>query len=158
MKDVTFDNDILGTISVHGIGKFILSSKNDFNIPHLHFITYFSKNEKEYNTLCLELGIHFNDTNHEISIRGMIRGCLEYLNTEITNKKDMDKLVSMVSSTDFEDFWALYRQYEFELAKDKKDLSTKFVEDIKRQAFSEFGEQTFVPGNIEYNTSEKKSA
>ncbi|MFI3256834.1 MAG: hypothetical protein R3Y36_00875 [Spirochaetales bacterium] len=153
MKNITLTNDILGTITVCGIGKVIFESvEQDFNIPHFHFISY--KSDDGFTTLCLEVGIHITENELEKTIKKMLNDCLVYINSSFTSKEDLDKLADIVSTNDFEDFWALYRKSEVYLAKEKQDLSSKFIQSIKRQAIADFQKQSFVPKIIDFKTDQ----
>ena len=151
MNAITFQNEIFGTVTTYGIGKLIVKSQEEFNIPHLHFITYTSESDSLYTTLCLELGIHHSGDKPLDSVELTLNSCLQYLNDTIKSKNDLDKLSALVSTKDFEDFWSLYRQCEVSLAKDKQDLGAQLIAHIETQVLKDFIDSSYRPDNIEFN-------
>ena len=151
MRKIYYEDEILGQINVSGIGKFVITTMTEWNIPNLHYITYFSESDKTYYALCLELGIQYSSQEHGDELfQGIINSSLEYLNHTIIEKEDMDKLVKLVKHIDFEDFWSLYRQTEFELAKEGRDISNQFMKKIEQNAIEKFVKERFYSKNIEF--------
>ena len=131
----------------------------EWNIPNLHYITYFSESDKTYYALCLELGIQYSSQEHDVELfQGIINSSLEYLNHAIVEKKDIDKLVKLVARNDFEDFWSLYRQTEFELAKEQQDLSDQFIKQIEKNAIEKFVKERFYSKDITYARIDQSNA
>ncbi|MGL5955499.1 MAG: hypothetical protein ACRC0X_02685 [Brevinema sp.] len=151
MDKVTYQDEILGHITIHGIGKFVIESSTEWNIPNLHYITYLSDENQKYTSFCLELDIHYSDSDFKKTIQEMIRASLEFLNSHIIKKEDMDKLIIMAKDTENEYLWSLYRQCEFTLAKEKSDLSSAFIQEIRIATLQEFVQQKFFPDSVNYS-------
>lgn len=126
-------------IKVQGIGKLIINSGSEhFNIPHLHFITFrLDDEETQIFSFCLETNTSFRAEKIEESVQGLVFGVVNYISGGIKVKADLDNLIELVGLMDNEALWAKYRQFEFTMAKEKKDLSDKFVNHIKNAVIAE---------------------
>ncbi|MGL4982390.1 MAG: hypothetical protein ACRC4W_06025 [Treponemataceae bacterium] len=145
-----YENEILGKIFIQGIGSFTAKSKKDENIiiPELHFITYFSEEEKTYISYCLELGIHFSDKKEKASILGLMQMNLEFLTTYIKTKEAVSIFIPQIKDEEFE---KLYNEALVFIKIKQKESISKLIESIRNSN----KEKTFDPYVIRFNEIKK---
>jgi hypothetical protein len=107
-----------------GIGKMMIDNVSpEWNIPHLHFII--NKTEAGiYEATNIELILDASGDTLETVVKDLSALTLDYI-TEVMSSQGLgyDEFIRKANSRVMEGYWQAYRNIEFGLARNRKDLS-----------------------------------
>lgn len=105
-----------------GIGKVIYDDfDTDFNIPHLHFLTI-EYDEGVFQAVNLEFQLFSLGETQEKAIANLVKMISSYIIGVCEKGRGFEELKDVALLNTMDAYWNKYREIEFELARDKKDL------------------------------------
>jgi hypothetical protein len=112
------------------IGKMTIDNlSTEWNIPDLHFIV--SKTSSGLlEATNIELILDSTGSTIEEAIEGLIGLTIHYITTVMGKGRGYDEFIDKVNSLAMEEYWREYRNIEFSLARDRKDLSHEIANKI----------------------------
>ena len=129
MEQVKFNLESVGEVEIESIGKIVFETKKDWNLPHLHFMTLYSFEDKCYHAWCLELNSVVSGSSLEEASQYIFDSCSQFINSFIREKKDLLKLAEIFSNTECEDLWGYFRKFDVCLAMEGKNIGSYFTLD-----------------------------
>lgn len=127
------------------IGKMTIDNLSaEWNIPDLHFIVNKTPTGL-FEATNIELILDSSGDTVEEAIEGLSGLTIHYISSVMEKGRGYDEFIEKVNSLDMEDYWREYRNIEFSLARNRKDLShdiatkinaaikTMLAEEIKQQ-------------------------
>lgn len=119
----------VNNLSFKAIGKIVLKSNSEWNIPHLHFMV--NKSEDDiYEAICLELSFFDSGENIEEATVNLITNILSYFSNNVKSSSDMDKLIGNVDTNKMDMYWRKYRVFDYQLAKVGSDINSQLEKQI----------------------------
>jgi hypothetical protein len=105
------------------IGKIIFETPGySWNIPHNHFIV--NKTESgNYEATNLDLILDAIGTSLDEVTKELVKLTVAYVMEIMKKGTAHDELIQVVRDAAMEDYWKEYRTIEFELSRDKRDMS-----------------------------------
>ena len=105
------------------IGKMTIDNlSTEWNIPDLHFIV--KKNPSGlFEATNIELILDSSGDTIEEAIEGLTGLTIHYINMVMEKGRGYDEFIEKVNSFAMEEYWREYRNIEFSLARNRKDLS-----------------------------------
>ena len=120
-----FKNDgVLSTEGLQfiGIGKIMYNDlTTDFNIPHLHFLVA-EYDVDVFQAINLEFQLFSLGESPEKAIANLVKMISSYIIGVCQKGKGFEELKTVALLNGMDAYWNKYREVEFELAKEKKDL------------------------------------
>ena len=105
------------------IGKMTIDNLNtEWNIPDLHFIVNKTPSGL-FEATNIELILDSTGNTIEEAIEGLIGLTIHYITAAMEKGRGYDEFIDKVNSLTMEDYWREYRNIEFSLARNRKDLS-----------------------------------
>lgn len=105
-----------------GIGKIMYNDfSTDFNIPHLHFLTI-KYDEGVFQAINLEFQLFALGESPEKAIANLVKMVSSYIIGVSQKGRSFEELKGVALLSSMNAYWNKYREIEFELAKEKKDL------------------------------------
>lgn len=123
------------------IGKITFSTSGQtWNIPHLHYMIN-KANDGVYEAVCIELREFASGNTIAEAVENMGLHLLNYLNSNVKNADDIDKLINCVDTNDMDEYWKEYRKTDFTLAKSKKDINNALEKEIRNSIEKKYKKQ-----------------
>ena len=114
-----------------GAGKIIYHKSSDsFNIPHLHFLTI-EYERGVFQAVNLEFQLFSLGETQEKTIANLTEMVSFYIINACQKGKGFEELKAVTLLKNMEEYWAKYREIEFELAKIKKNVKQNISNTIK---------------------------
>jgi len=105
------------------IGKMIIDNLSaEWNIPDLHFIVNKTPSGL-FEATNIELILDAAGNTIEESIEGLSGLTIHYITAAMNKGRGYDEFIDKVNSLAMEEYWREYRNIEFLLARNRKDLS-----------------------------------
>jgi len=105
------------------IGKMTIDNLNaEWNIPDLHFIVN-KTTSGLFEATNIELILDSTGNSIEEAIEGLTGLTMHYITAVMEKGRGYDEFIEKVNSLAMEDYWREYRNIEFSLARNRKDLS-----------------------------------
>jgi hypothetical protein len=105
------------------IGKMIIDNlSTEWNIPDLHFIVN-KTSSGLFEATNLELILYSTGDSIEKAIEGLSGLTLHYITAVMEKGRGYDEFIDKANSLAMEEYWREYRNIEFSLARNRKDLS-----------------------------------
>ena len=127
------NSEVLATEGLNfiGIGKIMYNNlQYNFHIPHLHFLLLeYEKNV--FQAVNLEFQLFALDDTPEKTIASLVKMLTSYI-IETCNKKDgFEELKTLALLQNMENYWKKYREIEFDLAREKRDVGHDIEQRVK---------------------------
>ena len=123
-----------------GIGKIMIDVDPSitWNMPHLHFLV--SDNLDYFEAICLEFGLVSTGESQEEATKRLVEQTIFYIEAVMYNGRGFEEFIE-VSLNDFmSEYWNVYRNIEFYLAEQKRDLSHNIDRNITEAIQKTFDE------------------
>ena len=105
------------------IGKMTIDNlSTEWNIPALHFIVNKAPSGL-FEATNIELILDSSGNTIEEAVEGLIGLTLHYITAVMEKGRGYDEFIEKVNSLAMEEYWREYRNIEFSLARNRKDLS-----------------------------------
>jgi len=105
------------------IGKMAIDNLNtEWNIPDLHFIVNKTPSGL-FEATNIEFILDSAGNTIEEAIEGLIGLTIHYITAVMEKGRGYDEFIDKITSLAMEDYWREYRNIEFSLARNRKDLS-----------------------------------
>jgi hypothetical protein len=105
------------------IGKMTIDNLNtEWNIPDLHFIVNKTPSGL-FEATNIEFILDSDGNTIEEAIEGLTGLTIHYITAAMEKGRGYDEFIDKVNSLAMEDYWREYRNIEFSLARNRKDLS-----------------------------------
>jgi hypothetical protein len=105
------------------IGKMTIDNLSPkWNIPDLHFIVN-KTSSGLFEATNIEFILDSSGNTIEEAIEGLTGLTIHYITTVTEKGRGYDEFIDKVNSLAMEDYWREYRNIEFSLARERKDLS-----------------------------------
>ncbi|MCL1836118.1 MAG: hypothetical protein FWG46_01075 [Treponema sp.] len=105
------------------IGKMTIDNLSaEWNIPDLHFIVNKTPSGL-FEVTNIELILDSSGETIEDAIEGLIGLTIHYITAAMEKGRGYDEFIEKVNSLTMEEYWREYRNIEFSLARNRKDLS-----------------------------------
>lgn len=114
------------------IGKMSFSVKEDWSIPHLHYMINKIDNE-HYEAICIETRTFASASSLEDAAKKIVLNIVEDINKNIKCPQDLDKIIENIDTHFMDAYWKEYRKINFNLAKIGKDINTEMEKRIKEE-------------------------
>ena len=114
------------------IGKMSFSVKEDWSIPHLHYMINKIDNE-HYEAICIETRTFASASSLEDAAKKIVLNIVEDINKNIKCPQDLDKIIENIDTHFMDGYWKEYRKINFNLAKIGKDINTEMQKRIKEE-------------------------
>ena len=112
------------------IGKMAIDNlSTEWNIPDLHFIVN-KTSSGLFEATNIELILDSAGDSIEEAIEGLIGLTIHYITTAMEKGRGYDEFLDKVNSLVMEEYWREYRNIEFSLARDRKDLSHEIANKV----------------------------
>jgi len=123
------------------IGKMTIDNlSTEWNIPDLHFIVNKTPSGL-FEATNIELILDAAGSTIEEAIEGLIGLTIHYITAVMEKSRGYDEFIEKVDSLAMEDYWREYRNIEFSLARDRKDLSHDIANKINAAIKSMLAEE-----------------
>lgn len=114
------------------IGKMSFSVKEDWSIPHLHYMINKIDNE-HYEAICIETRTFASASSLEDAAKKIVLNIVEDINKNIKCPQDLDRIIENIDTHFMDAYWKEYRKINFNLAKIGKDINTEMEKRIKEE-------------------------
>ena len=112
------------------IGKMAIDNlSTEWNIPDLHFIVNKTPSGL-FEATNIELVLDSSGNTIEEAIEGLTGLTLHYITAVMEKGRGYDEFIEKVNSLAMEEYWREYRNIEFSLARNRKDLSHEIANKI----------------------------
>jgi hypothetical protein len=122
-----------------GIGKFVFST-GQWTVPHLHFMVDETP-RGEFEATNLEFGLVASGASQEQAAEGLAILIHSHITAVINEGSGYDELITAVKTHAMDGFWAVYREMDFSLGKQGKDLSHEIDRHITKAIQAAFDMQ-----------------
>jgi hypothetical protein len=113
--EANMDTFTAANLNFVGIGKIYFENRGvDWNVPALHFMV--DKTGSHYEATCLEFGLVSSGSGEREAAQRLAEQIQTYLDGVMSRGGRLDELADVVTNNFMEDYWGLYRAYEFRLA------------------------------------------
>ncbi len=124
-------NLITEGLSFMGIGKIMYNNlQYDFHIPHLHFLLL-EYEENVFQAVNLEFQIFALGYSPESTIANLVKMITSYIIETCKKENGFEELKTVALLQNMENYWKKYREIEFNLAREKKDLGHDIEQRVK---------------------------
>ena len=123
-----------------GIGKIVLESNAEWNIPHLHFMVN-KTTSGNFEAVLLEFGlVSWSETIND-SIKSLVKQTHSHILSAM-ERVGFDQFIQEVDDHVMDGYWRYYRKIEFSLARNGRDLSHEMDSKLVRAIKAMLSEET----------------
>ncbi len=119
------------------IGKVVVRTVNDWNIPHLHFAIN-EASDGIFEAVCIELSEFASGKTIDEAVKNITLHLLNFLSENIKSADDIDQIIEKINTNDMDEYWREYRVIDANLAKVGNNIHSCLERDLRNEIEKEY--------------------